>query len=322
MIHRNLLDNAIISIRIGVEDFETGKEERIISAVRNLYAGLLLLFKEKLLRLSPADTDEALVKARIVPKKAKDGSVVFVGSGKNTVDVQQIKDRFKQLDVSNGDWKRFDRITELRNNIEHYYTTLTYRTAQEIISNSFIIIRDFVRKELDEEPLDLLGKDCWNTMLQQSDVFESEKEDCLSILRELAWDSPILEELIEELRCSSCGSSLIEPTDQNIDSLYDEQFKCRACGSSLYFSDITENALHDSFGYEIHRAFIDGGVVPIEQCYRCGRHSYVLEESKCVICGFELGEQECWICGETLTNYDDLDRRLCSYHAYVADKDD
>ena len=36
-----LLDNAMESIRIGVEDYETQEEARSRSAVRNLHAGLL-----------------------------------------------------------------------------------------------------------------------------------------------------------------------------------------------------------------------------------------------------------------------------------------
>ncbi len=57
-----LLNNAVISIRLGVEDFQKLKENpnRVISAVRNIYAGVLLLFKEKLYRLSPQGSNEIL----------------------------------------------------------------------------------------------------------------------------------------------------------------------------------------------------------------------------------------------------------------------
>jgi len=53
----SILKNAIISIQLGIEDFlKTEKDpRRALSAMRNLYAGVLLLFKEKLARLSPKE---------------------------------------------------------------------------------------------------------------------------------------------------------------------------------------------------------------------------------------------------------------------------
>ena len=49
----SMLDNAIQSIQIGMEDFHEEDERRVLSAIRNLYAGILLLFKYKLQQLSP-----------------------------------------------------------------------------------------------------------------------------------------------------------------------------------------------------------------------------------------------------------------------------
>ena len=63
----SLLSNAVLSIEIGVEDFRSPDPRRLVSAVRNVQAGILLLCKEKLRRLSPPSSDEVLIKARIVP---------------------------------------------------------------------------------------------------------------------------------------------------------------------------------------------------------------------------------------------------------------
>ncbi len=52
----DLLANAIESIRLGVEDYEDGSHPRLLSALRNIHAGILLLYKEALRRLSPQDT--------------------------------------------------------------------------------------------------------------------------------------------------------------------------------------------------------------------------------------------------------------------------
>ena len=48
-----LFDNAMSSIRMGIEDYAQDKPERSLSAVRNFYAGLLLLAKEVLVRHIP-----------------------------------------------------------------------------------------------------------------------------------------------------------------------------------------------------------------------------------------------------------------------------
>jgi hypothetical protein len=99
------------------EDYQSGTRPRLLSAVRNIHAGILLLYKEALRRMSPPGSNEALMMARIVPSEDSRGKVVFIGEGKKTVDTQQIKDRFETLGIKT-DWKRFDRINETRNEVE------------------------------------------------------------------------------------------------------------------------------------------------------------------------------------------------------------
>jgi hypothetical protein len=48
---------------------------------------------------------------------------VFIGDGKKTADTQRIKERFEALGIKT-DWKRFDRINERRNEVEHVYPRL------------------------------------------------------------------------------------------------------------------------------------------------------------------------------------------------------
>ncbi len=69
-----LLENAVHSISMGLEDFESSEsnQRRIISSVRNLFAGILLLFKHKLNLLC---TDESLIKQKITPIFNENGIV-------------------------------------------------------------------------------------------------------------------------------------------------------------------------------------------------------------------------------------------------------
>lgn len=117
-----LLVNAVAAIKLGVEDYKSDDPDRALSAVRNIAAGVLLVFKEKLRLLSPADSDEVLLKERLRPVRLQDGTISFVGTGRKTADVQQIKDRFDSLGIA-ADWKRFKDLVLVRNELEHYYTT-------------------------------------------------------------------------------------------------------------------------------------------------------------------------------------------------------
>ena len=49
----SMMKNAVDSIWIGMEDFHDDDPRRAVSAIRNFYAGILLLFKCKLQELSP-----------------------------------------------------------------------------------------------------------------------------------------------------------------------------------------------------------------------------------------------------------------------------
>lgn len=128
-----ILANAIQSIQMGVEDFQSNDSRRSLSAVRNLSAGVLLLFKEKLRELSPIGSDEVLLKQAIFPCKGKDGAVVFRGRGRKTVDVAQIKERFQSLDIE-VDWKSFEKMVSIRNDIEHYCTNESNARVKEVLA--------------------------------------------------------------------------------------------------------------------------------------------------------------------------------------------
>lgn len=45
---KELLENAVLSIKLGVEGYQTGDDRRVLSAIRNLYADVLLLCKQVL----------------------------------------------------------------------------------------------------------------------------------------------------------------------------------------------------------------------------------------------------------------------------------
>ena len=152
-----ILKNAVETIQIGLEDYKSIDPRRSLSATRNITSGTHLLFKKKLRQLSPADSDEVLIKKDVLPSfNQESGAISFSGKGNKTVDVFQIKERFKSLGIK-VDWATFDQVINLRNTIEHYYTESNVYVINEIIAKSFLIIRDFCNEHLEEVPVELFG---------------------------------------------------------------------------------------------------------------------------------------------------------------------
>ncbi|OBS14807.1 hypothetical protein ATE49_19410 [Elizabethkingia miricola] len=94
-----LLNNAIEAIQIGLEDFKSTDPRRASSALRNIFAGTLLLFKEKLSRLSP-DDNSILIQQTIIPSLDDAGVLFFKGKGHKTVDFAQINLTYKMFMIS------------------------------------------------------------------------------------------------------------------------------------------------------------------------------------------------------------------------------
>jgi RecJ-like exonuclease len=308
------------SIQIGVEDFQSTDPRRTLSATRNIVAGVLLLFKEKLRLLSPENSDESLIKQNLVPQYGLDGAVVFKGEGKGTVTVQQIKERFKGLGIV-VDWTTFEKISKTRNNIEHYLVTESPNAIKELVADSFLIIRDFVTKELDKQPVDLLGVATWNALLETSAVMETQRAECKAALAEIEWDGEVMEGVGSELTCLSCESSLLKPIDPEA-SQNELEFKCTVCGEEFELADLVEKALSDHFAFEIYDAAKEGGQSPVATCWECGKETYVFSERACIACSATPEHEECAVCGVGLgPDEQDFDG-LCGYHYNQARNDD
>lgn len=315
-----LLTNAIESIKVGIEDYLAYANGRGLSAVRNIGAGILLLYKEKLRRLSPSGSDEVLVKQNIKPKINSDGTISFVISSNKTVDVQQIEERFKALNI-NVDWERFKKIKIIRNDIEHYYTLESRDSIDEVIADSFILIRDFLTIHLNEEPLDLLGEECWSTLLNTAEVFQKELDSCHAVMSKVCWKSDTLVNAYSKIRCTQCNSPLIKPLD--IDSSLEElKFNCVSCGEGFTFEAISEVLLADYFSSQIYEHYKEGGYMPLDSCPNCYKETFIVEEDKCALCGETHTYDECSICGATLEIWEQDFGGLCEYHHHQVMKDD
>jgi ssDNA-binding Zn-finger/Zn-ribbon topoisomerase 1 len=317
----SLFENAIDSIIIGIEDFKSADDRRALSAVRNVHAGILLLCKEKLRQLSP--DDEILLAQRLELKPGPDGRVIVVKSGPRTIDRAEVEKRFKTFGI-HFNWKRFDIIAKIRNDIEHAFLRGRHKSAQEAVANAFILIRHLLTDILGLDPAWTLGPQCWDILLQNEEVFEAELAACRNTLKSLRWTSNEVIRALEHFQCPKCGSYLLKQKDSSNVEPQDAAFFCLACGDEPVLGNVLSVALNETLGVESHVVIKDGGESLLETCPVCGEETFIVEENVCPNCDFELPENsQCAICNQHLNAEEYAEfNGLCSYHAYQAGKDD
>jgi hypothetical protein len=314
----SIIQNAIDSIQVGIEDFQIDDDRRSVSAVRNIAAGILLLYKEKLCLLSPDDNKELLIKQNIRPVKGDDGQIEFEGKGHKTVDVQSIKERFKSLDVA-VDWTRFDEINKLRNDLEHYYTSKSPDAVREIVAKSFLLIRDFLAEHLELDPQETLGNDAWPILLDVSDVYSAEEKACKETIEAIDWKFQSVKESLKHLRCEECHSSLIQAPYPD-DAYPTINLNCKSCNHDFCFDEVVEQCIDDSLAGEAIRNAMDGGESPYDSCHECDKNTFIHEEGCCVACDYEMEYTSCEICEEPLGLEDQYNEGKCSYCQYKWEK--
>ncbi len=314
----SILQNAIHSIQIGVEDFQSSDERRQVSALRNIVAGMLLLMKQKLCELSPAHDKELLIKKEIFPEQLPDGTVVFKGKGKKTVDVFQIRERLSSLQVD-VDWKRLDEVTSLRNDLEHYYTDSSADAVREVVAKSFLILRDFAVNALRKDPIDLFGTECWNVLLKTNEVYAAEDAACKATIEKVDWKYQTVVDALQELRCPECHSSLVAATDTT-DVYPAIGLCCKSCSCEFQFDDVVEECITGSLAGAAHVAIKDGGESPYGQCPQCAKETFIFDEGCCVACQEELEYTVCGMCEATLGLEDQFNDGLCGYCHYAQEK--
>lgn len=313
-----IFQNAIASIQIGVEDYNSTDTRRSVSAVRNIVAGVLLLYKEKLCRLSPDYDKELLIRKDIRPVRGGSGELFFKGNGKNTVDVQVIKERFNSLKV-NVEWTRFDDVNKLRNELEHYYSVKSIDSVREIISKSFLLIRDFVTHELNEDPRALFGEECWLQLLAVAEVYRVEEAACQDTIGNIDWKYDSVVVALQDLRCPVCFSPLVQVPDAT-DAYPDINLNCKSCHHAFQFVDVAAQCVTDSLAGDAYVAAKNGGEPPYGNCPECGLDTFVFVEKRCVVCEYEVEFSSCARCGSGLDINEQVFDGLCSYCSHVTEK--
>lgn len=305
---------------MGVEDFRQQDRDRDISAVRNFYAGVLLLAKEALIQAAPNADPELVIGAKLKPVPDGAGGLEMQQVGHTTIDFQQIGDRAKDFGVKldHGALKALNRI---RNDMEHHYTSEPATAIRAAISKGFPVVASLFR-QLDEDPVARLG-DTWATMLETKELYDQELKEARATLSAVRWRSPSVDQ--GAFTCGDCHSELVEQVDPENESQSFAELRCRTCGSEISLPEAIERLLDEMYGAESYsRAKDGGGPGPVYDCPSCGHTTLVEGEDTCANCDEELDyDDECARCGEgiSIQDYlDGLDEGLCSYCSHVTEK--
>ncbi|HBM3240820.1 TPA: hypothetical protein LVL64_000131 [Klebsiella oxytoca] len=335
-----LFDNAQASIQLGIEDFQLSQKDfnnggnpaRALSSVRNLFAGMLLLFKYKI-ALSVNTPEDAyklvhLPPTKTTPKPDGSGGISWEPDKfqtNKTIDVQEITDRFETFGIE-IDWNAIKKLQKCRNHLEHLHPQNTLGELAGFVADLFPVLTTFITDELSKSPQQVLGKS-WDIMLDHQIFYNQQLKEC-----ESTWDEAQVPDNMHRFLynciCEECGSSLIKASPNSIgkgDTVeYDTianavfEYNCVSCTHTGFITPLLINAFEHEFFYWLP----DGDEPTYETCYCCNRDTFVISEQKCYWCENQLDYDECTFCGETLNQDDQINGGLCGYCNYKFEKDD
>jgi len=278
----SIFDNAIQSIQIGLDDYL--HDNRLVSSVRNIYAGILLLFKYKLVLLSGDETNAVLIKQNIVPVMDSYGTVIWKGMGNKTIDVVGIKSRFKSLGIS-VDWKIFDRISRHRNEVEHFFSPSSEDEVTELLADCFIVISRFLSEQLSMDAKEVLGEESWQVLLHAYEVYEFEVENSARTINALEFYHDVIKRIFLAFRCIRCSSPLIKPSQLGGEA-EESSFCCAECDAGYTYDDVCNMGVPD-FYLSSFWSGVAGNEHPFSNCKECEQGLFLKEFRVCTACGLK-----------------------------------
>lgn len=330
-----LKENAVTSIRLGIEDFEKsqapvdqgGDPARALSAARNLFSGVLLLFKYKIVSCvdDPEDALQLIFDTNEVLPHPNDAGGVEWRPGrlrKTTIDVVTIRKRFETFDIE-MDWTAIDKLQTCRNHLEHLHPENSLGEIAEFVAELFPVLRQFIEKQLNVVPADMLGT-AWPIMLQHHAFFSRISAECDEEWKQARVPMG-MKRWREACKCERCASSLLRPHPDDLEEgktveSYDDTFRyqCSSCGYADLIGALMIAAVDTA--YTPYRHYKDSSEPTVETCLECSRDAFIVREQQCLWCGTELDHKKCIVC-EELLNQDDQDNGgLCGYHAHMLEK--
>lgn len=306
-----ILKNAVRSIQLGVEDFVTSRDKpeqaaRALSAARNIYAGVLLLFKYKIASLA-ATPEEAkaliYIPEAVLPHITGSGAIAWSPTPhpRNTINTNMIEARLNSLGIYH-DWAALRPLRDCRNALEHLHPTHPVSGIQASIAALFPMLSKFITDELDELPGALLG-DAWHTMLDTHDFFKSCQAQIHQEWADLKYPLAAME-FMRDCRCRACYSSLLRPLQEDVDNAVaidtsDFRLQCYACGQVEHAIPYLERNFSDLHEDPFSRSDLE----IIQECRLCLVHMYLITDSSCHWCGKETQWPKCVTCEQPVPEH-------------------
>lgn len=317
----SMMENAITSIELGVEDFVNDDPRRLTSAMRNVSSGILLLLKCVLHDRSPAGSDGVLIYQNIIEVTLPNGTIAKRPKGKKTVDVFTIKERFKELGID-FDWSNLDTIVDIRNEIEHFHTVKPEALVREALAAALPLIQTILADLLGETAADAFNEKCWGTLREVREIFDRQLAACRETLGKVGWDSELLADAAQQFKCTNCSSSLVRQIDVENDEVEAIQFECADCKQELEWGEVIEAGLIAAASYDNYVALKDGGEPALVRCFECARDSYSTADGRCLLgCGADDDDLECAVCGTHPSPEDYVSETgMCSYCHWTLQK--
>ena len=292
-----LFRNAIGTIEIGVEDSQVNDPRRIVSAVRNIYAGVLLLCKQVLWIKSPVGTNGALIYADVDYKLLlKTGKYENLRNSIRTVNKKQIEERFKylKLDIDLSD---LNELSQIRNVVEHFHVPENLDITKEAIASAMPIIEKVLVDFLDLDPFKVFDTYVWNEILKNRSVYKEQRKRCVNTFNKIECKFEEFFDLIRRMMCPDCGSFLIRQFDSENSSLTSIELECASCQKTVPRDRV--------FSFAIDKLFEDrpdldeiSTIYPLFLiCNSCRQGGWISEDACCIIC--HSTNPWCAECGET-----------------------
>ena len=324
--------NAILSIDLGVEDYVKGHDDtrRYVTALRNIYGGLLLLYKSHLAFLS-RDQECCIIRDKMDWEVAVDGSIKFKGlklDGK-TLDVHGILDALRKFKIV-VDGSALERIRNYRNQVEHLFDVngLRFEVIRAHVIDLLKLVRDFTTHVMRMNPAQLYSDKTLSVLVTDEKVVEKERADRIGALDNLDWYEPFVENVFADVTCPHCHGEFLFPEKQE-GPASDTKFVCRTCGAvdtyenlmSYYTDDIFIGEFESHICTDDKRTFVlNTGA--LWECPECSSIAFDTLHGICLVCGHK---GKCAMCDESIKGEDVpayTQSGLCSYCYHRSTKGD
>lgn len=323
---QGLLEAGIGAIGTGIEDFAGSGRARRAAAIRNLYAGILLLCKHLLVTMAPQDDPLLLISAKTKFVKDETGRIRQAADSRMTIGVNEIIKRFNDLDLG-IDVTHLQNLRRLRNEIEHYFSRARDEDFEEAFIEVQLLVSDLIARI---DPSISLGV-TWNEMVRRSRAFQQRRAQSRADLAAIKWISACIADLLTAenpyVECPECGSSHVARKDTSVQRQADVSLKCLQCSADVPLADMLETMLEFRFGGEDFEAAKCGELFQVYECPECNHQTYVMSEDCCAHCGANTDDYTCEHCHGTMPIWGVVDGNVycsdeCAHIAYQISKDD